>query len=239
MQLYGIKKIKSVNVTLFWLSTRCNISLSVPFYRTFRGDKEDRFFYSDFQSYTGGTYMRIDLDWWLNIRSRVDGNSNVEYGISRDSLYQFIQGIKTMYKWIAEPESGKELFYYDKSGKLQYDKSCEGVFIVNPTNQSIRLLPSLQQDNSGSEMGILMIINEVTELAAFVPISRFLNFVYMMEHIDPYSMALQLINFANIRTNDMQQVEDTETITQQGQMKFTEGNGFLKSIGAQERTKDD
>ena len=238
MQLYGIKKVKAVNVTLFWLTTKCSVSLSVPFYRTLRNDKEDRFFYSDFISYRGGTHMRVDLDWWINIRSRIDGNSNTEYGVNRDSLYQFIQAIKTMYDWIANPQKDKELFYYDKAGKLKYDTSCEGVLIMNNFNQSLRLLPSVQDDGSNAEMGVLMTINEVSELAAFIPVSRFFNFVYMIEHLDIYSMGMHLINFANIRTNNMQQIEDTETVTQQNQMKFTENHTFFDAVSAQERKKD-
>lgn len=239
MQLYSIKKVKSVAVTLFWISRRMNITLSVPLYRNLRNDKEDRFFYSDFQSYTNGLRMRIDLDWWIYIRSRIDGNINTEYRLCSTNHYQFIQALLTMRSWITTPPNDHELFYYDKDGKVQCDKDFEGVTVMNTFGDKFTMIPTIQEDDSGREMGILIIINDIMDLSVFVTLDKFMNFVFMMETLNPYSMAMELVNFANIRTNDKQDLEDTESITSSGQVIHTAKQSFFTMSGAKERTPDD
>ena len=78
--------------------------------------------------------------------------------------------------------------------------------------------------------GVELVINRRYNESTFVPTDVFLNFSYMINCLNPYMIALNLITFAACRTNHAISIERLEE-----SHESKSSNKILNALGAKER----
>ena len=236
MQNYSLIDIKQISVNLYWLDKNTTMVFSVPLYRNY--NNKDQFIYSEFQSSSNNLiYSRIDLNWWLYIKNRIKETNTVnEFRIYSGNIYEFMQCIKTMKILLTQMDDSKKIFI-KTDNKILYNNPYGPIKLITNLGDSIEFNAVLRSNELGTEKipGISIIINDNPN-EIFMPVMYFLNWVYELENINLYHMALELINLQVSRTNDRQEYESRGGVNIKTQKSINVS--YLEYVNATEINND-
>ena len=197
MQLYQLTKYESISTDLFWLDKSSKLVLYTKFNKQMmrNGLQEQRFFYGEYYN-AGMLKAFMHLNWSLIISGiKADYAPNrSSFSITDSDMYQFIQAINTMKKWLTE-EIGENLFYKDKNGIIKCNNTLGVIKITNVYDQHLEMSPVVRYYGMAEAVpGVEIFLNNDID-GIFMHSMRFLNFCRFMETFNPISTVFQVLMF--------------------------------------------
>ena len=232
---YNIVNYSSLSTVLYRLDYKTTIAFSVPLYKSMSG--QNRFFYNEFNSYTGTRGALLDLNWWIKIRIKIDDNTRYEYRINSHELYQFLQAIRTIKYYLVDSTDDNPAFYQiSETGEIVINQNMEPVFITNSYGDTLELFLSvLRDDTDRYQTGVGFIINRVTDYQPFISTNDFLNLCHIMETLNPVQMSINMLNLLALRTISNWDYTNSDFNAVKNQAPVPTQMGILSRLGATER----
>ena len=191
MQFRSFNEYGTVSSTLFWLNNNLTVNISLPLSKVY--NNIERSIYNDFNYGSNKYYASIDIGWWIKIRySDKYINAKADYSISSSDMYQFSQAIKTISMWMTNPPNGEKLYNKNADGNLVCISDLGSVKIKNNFGDLLELSPAVYSNATEQSPGVAFIINNHCSIVSII---KFMNLVYMIDHFDPYGMAMSMLNF--------------------------------------------
>ena len=227
-QLYKLVRYNYLTVTLYWLNSKVNLSLTVSLNKSIK-DGNPKFCYTE-RPTNSGTNAYVDLDWRMRLRDIYSNPiTGTGFSITSRNMYQFIHTINTMKIWFTDPKH-KDLFMVDKTKNVyRCNTAYKSLMTINQYNEKLEVAPAIMVTDTGDHIpGAQIFLNGSSE-AVFLKIQDYLNFDLFISTLNPTMMAVQLLSMFNAGQVD-------ENVTPQTRpQKNDKEQRFLSATGAQKR----
>ena len=231
-QLYRLVRYNYVSVTLYWLTSRVNLSLSVSLNKTNK-DGTTKFCYLEKPSNSGGLNAYLDLVWNLKLKDIYNQSTDGAFTITNRNFYQFICTMRTMKLWLTEAKHNN-LFMMDKVNKIfRCNSNYKPLVTINQYNEKLEVTPSIMVTDVGDHTpGVQIFINS-GESNAFLTTQDFLNFELFLSDLNPTMLSMQLLSMFN--GGHVDDANDSSVQKQQAAKSKSNQQGFLSLAGATRR----
>lgn len=214
-----------INTTLFMINSNSRVVFSVSPIRTVRNSKQ--LFYNEYIS-NGMVYGTINIDWFIRIVSFNEGNVT-SFSIMPSNIYHFIKALHEAIEWVNGDKFNK-LFRRNKMNglvEINPDVKITPIRVFNVYDDYMDIAPALMPsiiNNNDRDPAIGFYFKNNLE-GIYIGTQVFLSFVYLMDKLDPYNLALNTLMLHNfIDINSSSQTYNTN--------KAINNSNFFDRVGA-------
>lgn len=211
-----------ISTTLFNINNNSKVLFSVSPIRNVKNSKQ--LFYNEYNN-NGITYATINIDWMIRIVYH--GNINASFCITPSDMYHFITALHKAVEW-CNNEKYHKLYKRNKiNGLIEINKDIQidSIKVFNMFEDYMELAPAIGVSTTNERYPAIGFYFNNNLEGVYMQTHLFLSFVYLMDKLDPYNLAINILTFVG-------SINSTSTNTNSNINNKIDNSNFFSITGA-------